>query len=132
MSGWNKTKKHNQDSPTNQKVHKELNFQCFHSEIWLQSVICFAPQNGTECWEKLSLLSLLGPTWWEAVGTPGKPAPGQSAGCRTAFSSLQNSTEPPGAASAGWTKEPSPQNMENQDVAAARGQDFVLLHGLHI
>lgn len=72
MFGWNKTKKHNQDSPTNQKVHKEFNFQCFRSETWLQSVICFATQDGTECCEKPSLLSLLGPPCgkrWERQAT---------------------------------------------------------------
>lgn len=68
MFGWNKTKKHNQNSPINQKIHTEFNFPFFHSEIGLQSVICFATQDGTHCWEKPSLLSLLDPILWEGVG----------------------------------------------------------------
>lgn len=36
-------------TPPQTKVHREFNFQFFHSEIWLQSVICFATQDGTEC-----------------------------------------------------------------------------------
>lgn len=90
--------------PQTKKVHRELSFPCFHSEIWLQSVICFAPQDGTERWTKPSLLSLLDPILWEGVGRPmgygwinswllGRMSD-------HALSILQDSTEPPGAASA--------------------------------
>lgn len=47
MFGWTKTKKHNQNSPTNQKVHREFNFPFFHLEIWLPSVMCFPTQDET-------------------------------------------------------------------------------------
>lgn len=49
-----------------------------------------------------------------------------------ALSILQDSTEPPGAAGAGWRAEQSPQNTENQNVTTARGQDLVLFHELQI
>lgn len=51
-------------TPPQTKVHREFNFQFFHSEIWLQSVICFATQDGTECWEKPSLEFLRSPLVW--------------------------------------------------------------------
>lgn len=45
--------KYNQETtktpPQIKKVRREFNFPFFHSEIWLQSVICFAAHDGTEC-----------------------------------------------------------------------------------
>ena len=90
--------RHNKYSPTNQKVHKEFNFPFFHSEIWLQSVICFTTQHGTEYWETQPLESLRS----HLVGRPwatGKSTPDYLAGCQTVLSPFsrppQNHLGPP-------------------------------------
>lgn len=69
MFGWNITKKQPK-LPHKSKRSVEFNFPFFHSEIWLQSVICFAAHDGTECWKKASSWSLSEPTLWEGVGRP--------------------------------------------------------------
>lgn len=115
MFGWNKTKKHNQNSPTNQKVHGEFNFPLFHSEIWLQSVTYFATQDSRVRREIQP--PVLDPILREGDGTlvghgwvPSWLA-GRMSDC--ALTIPQNSSELPGAVSALGEQEQSPQNTDN-------------------
>lgn len=64
MFGWNKTKKHNQYSPTNQKVQREFNFP-FRNLAIKCDLFCYSGWYGAE---KPSLLSRLEPTCGKAVG----------------------------------------------------------------
>lgn len=66
MFGWNKTEKHNQYSPHKPKSPERIQFPIFHSEIWLQSMICVAPQDGTVL--KTQPLESLRSHLWEDCG----------------------------------------------------------------
>lgn len=63
MFGWNKTKKHNQYSPTNQKVQREFNFP-FRNLAIKCDLFCYSGWYGAE---KPSLLSGLEPICGKAV-----------------------------------------------------------------
>lgn len=108
MFGWNKTKKHNQYSPTNQKVQREFNFP-FRNLAIKCDLFCYSGWYGAE---KPSLLSRLEPICGKAVGH-GRANSWLLGRCQTVLFLLQNSTEHV-AASAGRTEERSPQNTENR------------------
>lgn len=104
MFGWNKTKEHNQNSPTNQKVHREFNASFPFRN--LATKCDFSTQDGAVLEETQPLESLRS----HPVGSGGRPAGhgrvnswllGRMSDC--ALSILQDSTEPSSTPSARWT-----------------------------
>lgn len=104
MFGWNKTKKHNQNSPTNQKVHREFNASFPFRN--LATKCDFTTQDGAvlEGTQPLEFLRS------HPMGSGGRPAGhgqvnswllGRMSDC--ALSILQDSTEPSSTPSTGWT-----------------------------
>lgn len=117
--------------PQTKKVHREFNFPLFHSEIWLQSVICLLLRM-VQSAEAQPLMSIRS----HPEGRGGKACGPWAYQLLAAWQDVrlcslhppENRLVPP----LQWTEEQSPQNTENRNGTAARGRDLVLFQGLHI
>lgn len=135
MFGWNKTKKHNQNSPINQKNPYRIQFPIFSFRNWATKRDLFCYSGWYTLLRETQPLESLRSHLVGRGGKGGGPWASQLLAtwqdvrlCSPSSRTPQNRLVPPVLGE----EEQSPQTTENKNMTAARSQDLVLFHGLHI